>query len=116
VWFVTDNVGAKDGEIGCAPDVCLSFADTKNNTYLCVVGTADMIKDPKKAEELWSLEAQVWWPKGPQDPNVRVLRVVPRTAEYWDTRGSAVSVMLKLVVARIAGGEADLGDQKRVDL
>jgi general stress protein 26 len=25
---------------------------------------------------LWSAETQAWWPKGPADPDVRVLRVI----------------------------------------
>jgi len=65
VFFVTDTRGAKDDEIAAAPDVCLAFADIGDNTYLSVTGTAEMIRHPGKAEELWSTEAQAWWPRGP---------------------------------------------------
>jgi general stress protein 26 len=116
LWFVTDNRGEKGHEISEAADVCLSFANPTDNTYLCVTGRAEMISDAKKAEELWSLEAQVWWPGGPHDPNVRVLRVVPERAEYWDTRGSSMVVSLKLAVARMTGSEPSLGDNKKVIL
>ena len=101
IYFVTDTRGAKDDEIAAAPDVCLAFADIGDNTYLSVTGTAEMIRDPAKAEDLWSTEAQVWWPRGPNDPSVRVLRVVPEQAEYWDTRGNPITVALKLIVSRM---------------
>jgi general stress protein 26 len=116
IYFVTDTRGAKDDEIAAAPDVCLSFADIGDNTYLSVTGRAEMIRDPAKAEELWSTEAQAWWPRGPQDPAVRVLRVVPDAAEYWDTRGNSTTVALKLIAARIAGKQPDLGANKKVQV
>ena len=114
IYFVTDSRGAKDDEIAAAPDACLSFADIGDNTYLSVTGRAEMIRDPAKAEELWSTEAQAWWPRGPQDPAVRVLRVVPDAAEYWDTRGNSITVALKLIAARMAGKQSDLGANKKV--
>ena len=116
IFFVTDTRGAKDDEIAAAPDVCLAFADIDDNTYLSVTGTAAMIRDPAKAEELWSTEAQAWWPHGPRDPAVRVLRVVPDQAEYWDTRGNSITVALKLMAARMTGKPPDLGDNKKVDV
>jgi general stress protein 26 len=73
-----------------------------------------MIHDPAKAEELWSSEAQAWWPRGPQDPAVRVLRVAPEQAEFWDTRGNAIVVALKVVAARMTGRQPDLGENRKV--
>jgi general stress protein 26 len=116
VYFITDIRGAKDDEIAAAPDVCLAFADIGDNTYLSVTGTAATVRDPAKAEELWSTEAQAWWPRGPRDPAVRVLRVVPEQAEYWDTRGNSVTVALKLVAARMTGREPDLGTNRKVNV
>jgi general stress protein 26 len=116
IYFVTDTRGAKDDEIAAAPDVCLAFADIGDNTYLSITGRAEMIRDPDKAEELWSSEAQAWWPRGPQDPSVRVLRVVPEQAEYWDTRGNSIVIALKMMAARMTGKQPDLGENKKVPL
>jgi general stress protein 26 len=115
-WFVTDERGAKDDEIRTSPDVCLAFADTKSNTYLSITGRAELFQDAVKAKELWSSEAQTWWPKGPGDPNVRVMRVLPDHAEYWDTRGNSITVALKLAAARIAGRPPDLGENRKVQI
>jgi general stress protein 26 len=102
IWFITDQRGAKDEEIKAAPDVCLAFADTRSNTYLSMTGRAETLCDAAKARELWSHETQAWWPKGPTDPDVRVLRVVPDQAEYWDARGNSIAVALKLAAARLS--------------
>jgi general stress protein 26 len=114
LWFITDQRGAKDQEIAADPDVCLAFADPGSNSYVSITGRAEISRDVAKAEELWSNEAQAWWPKGPSDPNVRVLRVVPDQAEFWDTRGNSVTVALKLTAARISGEPPDLGENKKV--
>ena len=116
IYFITDTRGAKDEEIAAAPDVCLAFADIGDNTYLSITGRAEMIRDRNKAEELWSSEAQAWWPRGPQDPSVRVLRVVPEQAEYWDTRGNAITVALKLMAARMTGKPPELGTNRKVNV
>jgi general stress protein 26 len=116
VWFITDQRGAKDDEIRAAPDVCLAFADTASNTYLSITGRAEMLRDVVKIRCLWSTQAQAWWPKGPTDADVRVLRVIPESAEYWDTRGNAITVALKLAAARLTGSPPDLGENKKVQL
>lgn len=116
LWFITDHRGAKEAEIKAAPEVCLAFADTGSNTFLSVTGRAEMMHDPAKATALWSGEAQAWWPKGPSDPEVRVLRVVPDIAEYWDERGNSVTVALKLAAARLSGNPPDLGENRKVRL
>jgi general stress protein 26 len=116
LWFITDQRGAKDDEIKAAPEVCLAFADTGSNTFLSMTGRAEVVHDATKARELWSGEAQSWWPKGPSDPQVRVLRVVPDIAEYWDTRGNSIIVALKLAAARLSGHPPDLGENKKVRL
>jgi general stress protein 26 len=111
-WFITDLRGAKDEEIKTGPDVCLAFADTDSNRYL----SAEVLHDVAKATALWSNEAQAWWPKGPNDPEVRVLRVIPDNAEFWDTRGNSITVTLKLAAARLSGHPPDLGENKKVQL
>jgi general stress protein 26 len=116
LWFVTDDRGAKEDEIAAAPDVCLAFADNGSHTYLSLTGPAEMSRDPAKARELWSSEAQAWWPNGPTDPAVRLLRVVPDSAEFWDTRGNSITVALKVAAARLSGKAPDLGEAKKVRL
>jgi general stress protein 26 len=116
LWFITDQRGAKDEEIQAAPEVCLAFADTRSNTYLSMTGRAEMLRDSSKARDLWSAETQAWWPKGPADPDIRVLRVIPENAEYWDTRGNSIVITLKLAAARLSGNPPDLGENKKVPL
>jgi hypothetical protein len=47
---------------------------------------------------------------------VRVLRVVPDSAEYWDTRGNSMIVALKLAASRLSGNPPNLGENEKVRL
>jgi general stress protein 26 len=116
IYFLTDIRGAKDDDIAADPDVCLAFADVGDNTYLSLSGRAEVVRNAALAEELWSPEAEAWWPLGPTDPDVRVLRVIPDAAEYWDTRGNSVTVALRLAAARLTGEQPDLGGNEKVRL
>jgi general stress protein 26 len=42
------------------------------------------VRDHVKAKELWSPLYETWFPKGIEDPNLILLRVYVRAAEYWD--------------------------------
>jgi len=64
--------GRKRDEIKSAPEGCLAFTDNRSHTYLNITGRAEMTHDVAKAKELWSTEAQAWWPNGQADPDVRV--------------------------------------------
>ena len=77
----------------CGWQICLTFRPA--GTILTVTGRADLTHDRAKIGELWSAEAQAWWPKGPDDPDVRLLRVIPESAEYWDARGNSMNYRIQ---------------------
>jgi len=89
IWFVTDVRGAKDEEIGAAHDIGLVFINEDDRAYLSITGRAFVTRDTAKSKEIWRKTDDTWFPDGPDDPNVRVLRIEPVTAELWDGPSSA---------------------------
>src|SRR5690348_9887326 len=84
IWFLTDVRSGKDDEVAAWPHVCLVFIDAGERAYLSITGRAETARDTAKAAEIWKSTDKVWWPGGPEDPTLRVLRVEPLTAELWD--------------------------------
>jgi general stress protein 26 len=84
IWFLTDVRGLKDDEVEADPNVCLTFVYPKEKVYLSITGKASVGRDPERAKMLWNKEQQVWWPDGPEDPNLLVMKVEPERAEMWD--------------------------------
>ena len=95
IWFVTDVHGAKDDEIGAAHDIGLVFIHEGDRAYLSITGRAFVTRDAAKAKDIWRKTDDAWFPEGPGDPNVRVLRINPITAELWDGPSSTTVVAFK---------------------
>ena len=102
IWFITDVRGAKDDEIGAAHDVGLVFVDERDRVYLSVTGRASVVRDAAKTKEVWTETDDIWLPGGPDDPNVRLLRMQPVTAELWDGPSSAAVVVFEFATKRLA--------------
>lgn len=114
IWFVTDVRGSKDNEIAATAEVCLVFIDPKERVYLSVSGAAEVRHDPRKAAEIWARTDDVWWPGGPRDPNVRVIRFIPQLAEYWDGPASGKVAACEFAKARATGRKPNLGENRKV--
>jgi general stress protein 26 len=111
-YFLTDVDGHKDDEIAQHPEVCLAFADSKGQKYVSVSGNAEVLNDRDRIKELWSTPAKAWW-DNPDDPSIRVLKVTPAFAEYWDSPGTIVSY-IKMAAAALSSSKPDMGDNGQV--
>jgi general stress protein 26 len=114
IWFVTDVRGLKDDEIQAHAEVCLVIVDAKAKAYLSISGRARVLRDPAQAAAIWKKTDDVWWPGGPDDPNVRVLRLEPQTAELWDGPASAAVAAFEFAKARMTGEKPNLGENRKV--
>ena len=114
IYFLTDARRHKDEEIARDPNVNLSFADAGNQTYVSVTGKATVSNDRAKIKELFGTPAKAWWDNA-EDPNIRVLKIAPDDAEFWDSPGTVVSYV-KMAAAAVTGTRPDLGDNRKVTM
>lgn len=84
LWFITKRGSPKVQEVRRHPRVSLSYVRTEDNTYVCLSGTAEVLSNVKKAEELWDPSYLSWFPGGPGDPSLVLIRVSVERAEYWE--------------------------------
>ena len=114
IYFLTDADSHKEDEIKANPNVGLAFADAGDQKYESVTGRAEIANDRQKIKELWSIAAKAWW-NGPDDPSIRVLKVTPKDAEYWDSPGTALSYV-KMLAAAVSDSRPAIGDTAKVKL
>jgi general stress protein 26 len=112
IWFLTDVRGTKDDEIDAAPEVGITFVDQRRKAYLSITGRATVCVDRAKAAAIWSETDGVWW-SGPDDPNLRVLRVKPELAELWDGPASSAVAAFEFAKARATGRKPNLGEKRK---
>ena len=117
LWFFTRDDSEKVAHVQRNRKVGVAFARPDRQDYVTMAGTALVVKDRQKAEELWSKPLEAWFPKGLDDPHLRLLKVEVDRAEYWDSPSSPVVYALGFLKAKITGEPArDIGDNEKVDL
>ena len=112
IYFLTDARRHKDDEIARNPNVNLSFADAGSQKYVSVSGTAPVSNDRAKIRQLFSTPAKAWWDSA-DDPNIRVLKISPDDAEFWDSPGTVISYV-KMAAAAVTGTRPDIGENRKV--
>ena len=70
---------------------------------------------PEKLRELWNPAVEAWFPDGPEDPNVTLLKVDTVSGEYWDSPGGKVATIVALVKHKVTGEKYE-GDNEKFDL
>jgi general stress protein 26 len=114
IYFLTDARRHKDDEIARNPGVNLSFADASSQKYVSLTGTAVVSNDRAKIKELFSTPAKAWW-ESAEDPNIRVLKITPDDAEFWDSPGTIISYV-KMAAAAATGSQPDIGKNRKVSM
>jgi general stress protein 26 len=115
IWFLTDARSGKEGEIAAEHDVALVFFDAGRKAYLSITAEAWSFDDRSKAAQIWRSSDRLWW-DGPDDPNLRVLRVAPQQAELWDGPSTKAATIFELGKAMVTGAKPDLGENRKVTL
>lgn len=110
LWFITKQDGRKVEQIGRNPRV--NVALSSKSSWVSLTGDAEVIHDAEKTNQLWNAGISAWFPKGPEDPELILLKVHADGAEYWDTPGAAVVSVLSFVKAHITGKPYHIEDEK----
>jgi general stress protein 26 len=109
IWFFTDNHSHKDDEVARDPRACLCYADIKSQTFVSLSGQITRVHDQEMINSLWTEGAAVYFPEGPVDPGIVLLKFVPEAGEYWDSPSSPIVLAIKFLEAKLTGERPELG-------
>lgn len=117
LWFFTHEDTSAVAHVQTRPQVGVSFADHRNTAWTSIAGTAQVVRDRARMEELWSAPLKVWFPEGTETPGLVLLRVEAQSAEYWDSPASRVKRLVGAARAAVTGDpEKYPGTNETVDL
>jgi general stress protein 26 len=105
IWFFSGIDSDRNRDIIANKKVQLYFSCPEKNTYLTVIGDANIIIDKNKFEELWNPLLKIWFKDGIEDKNISLIKVATNTASYWDIEGGKMVNFFKMVAAAITGSE-----------
>lgn len=115
LWFFTADDSGKVAEIESEHEVNLAYAEPKEQRYVSISGRAALVRDAERARRMWSPEVKAWFPGGPEDPRLALLRVRVHAAEYWDAPGGRMASLYALAKAKLTGQPAgQVGEHEKV--
>jgi len=108
LWFYTRSTTELWENIAHEPEVNVSFANNDDSTYVSVSGHAERVVDRTQITALWNPMVQAWFPAGPEDEHVVLVRVMPHAAEYWDSNDSKMVRLFAMAKAAVTGSTPDV--------
>lgn len=116
LWFFTDANSHKVLEVEHQNQVNVSFSAPDKQRYVSLSGTAQLVRDRQKMQELWQPALTAWFPKGLDEPNIALLKVTVEQAEYWDAPAGWVAKTIGFVKAVTTGEKAKTSENAKIDL
>jgi general stress protein 26 len=114
LWFFTDKASPKAEQVRHDVRVSLGYADPAKHVYVAVSGTASIFQDADKARELWSIEQRAYYPEGPEDARLALLRVEMERAEYWIAPGRRSYLLAAARAARTGIPAGIIGENHKL--
>lgn len=71
--------------------------------------------DRQKIKELWKPVLKAWFPDGPEQADIALLKVQLKKAEYWDGPSSTIAQAVSFVSAIVTGKQVELGENKKLN-
>jgi general stress protein 26 len=117
LYFFASLTGEPVADLQRDPAVNVGYADPGRDSYVSVSGKATVVDDADRKKRLWSKFAEAWFPGGPEDPDLALVRVQIEQAEYWNVKESKVTQLFKMARANLTKEPpTDMGEHGRVDL
>lgn len=103
LWFFASRSTNFVDDVQRHAEVNVSCMDSDDSFFLSVSGRATVVDDPVRARSLWSAMNEAWFPQGPTDPDLVLLRVDVERAELWKSDTNRMVQMLRIAKAAAFG-------------
>lgn len=110
LWFATSKSSSLIAEIRQNAAVLVNYASPDSQRFVVIAGDAVVVHDQAKIDELWNPALKMWFKGGPTDPDLTLVRVESRRADYWDS--PAAPMRWFQFLAGVATGKRPSGDQR----
>lgn len=103
LWFFSYRTCHKMDDLSKNDNLNLSYVDPSNHTYVSIYGRGHLSLDKAKMKELWNPALKIWFPKELDDPEMCLLKIDVKGAEYWDSHSSNIVYVFGMVKSIFTG-------------
>jgi general stress protein 26 len=114
LWFFAERDSTPVEHIRASPAVNVGVGS--GGSWVSLTGDAEIVSDVARKRELWNGGVEAWFPQGPDDAGVVLLKVHAHSAEYWDTPGGRLATAFSFVKAKVTGERIEAGENEKVEL
>jgi general stress protein 26 len=97
IYFLTHQSSRKVMQLAARPQVGLTISGA--HCHVVMAGSAYTSRDSELIRRLWSPTYRAWFPKGADDREAAVIRVVIERIDYWEPPASQVVRIAQAVKA-----------------
>lgn len=118
MWFFADVNCDMVLDIGNNPQVNIAFANPGDSSYVSVVAQATRVESREKIKDLFTPAVKAWFPDGPEDKNLALVKCRVESVDYWDSPSSK-AVQLVAFAKSVLTGERpgkEVGIHKHVNV
>ncbi|QNJ98418.1 pyridoxamine 5'-phosphate oxidase family protein [Constantimarinum furrinae] len=105
IWFLSHRDSKNNQNIAENAEVHLSYSHKNGLQFLTLFGMAEIVHNSEILEELYTSLDDIWF-EGKEDPHLTAIKVIPKSAHYWDSKNN------KLVTIFVLGMPFSFGDKK----
>lgn len=111
IWFLFSSESETYRHLQDDKTVCLLYSDIKNYNFLSIHGTTEISGSKELIDKYWNKMMEGWFEKGKDDRHIRVLKLIPTEAHYWDNKTNKLVTFFKVAVSALSGEKMDIGRQ-----
>jgi general stress protein 26 len=86
-WFFAPTDGRLVAELRADPAAVAAYRAEKGFAFVSVSGRATIEMDQELKQRYWLDDLERWFPNGPSDPNVALIRLDAEGAQWWTEDG-----------------------------
>lgn len=90
-WFFAPADGRLVAEIRRDPTAVATYRAEDRFAWVALSGRAELVDDVDAKRRNWLPELERWFPNGPDDPNVALIRVDATGAQWWTDGGDGAA-------------------------
>ena len=90
-WFFAPSGGRLVAEVRRNPEAVMTYRADDRFAWVALSGSAQVVDDDEAKRRLWLTELERWFPNGPEDPRVALIRVESTAARWWTDQGDGAA-------------------------
>jgi general stress protein 26 len=116
IWFFTSSDTDLARQTAAGRQAMFIVQAKDRELQACIAGFLTLEQDKARIERYWSPMVAAWFPKGREDPTIRLLKFACEDARVWISEAGPIRYAWEVTKANATGKRPDLGGRADVNL